>query len=110
MNRIAVAVAAAGLLAGCFTPTVREGDVVIENARFRLVAGADARVKSLVLKATGEECVPADEGIPLFSVTQDRPFNNEIKLIHSHKRTTYQANALRREGDRLVVGGAIANC
>ena len=108
MNRIAVAVAAAGLLAGCFTPTVREGDVVIENARFRLVAGADARVKSLVLKATGEECVPGDEGIPLFSVTQDRPFNNEIKLIHSHKRTTYPANALRREGDRLVVGFEIA--
>ena len=108
MNRIAIAVAAAGLLAGCFTPTVREGDVVIENARFRLVAGADARVKSLVLKATGEECVPGDEGIPLFSVTQDRPFNNEIKLIHSHKRTTYPANALRREGDRLVVGFEIA--
>ena len=84
------------------------GDIVIENARLRLVAGSDAKVKSLVLKATGEECVPGSEGIPLFSVTQDRPFNNEIKLIHSHKRTTYPANALRREGDRLVVGFRIA--
>ena len=83
-------------------------EVVIENARFRLVAGADATVKSLTLKASGEECANGAEGLPLFSVTQDRPFNNEIKLIHSHKRTTYPANALRREGDRLVVGFEIA--
>ena len=83
-------------------------DVVVENARFRLVAGADAKVKSLVLKATGEECVPSGKGIPLFSVTQDRPFNNEIKLIYPHKRTTYPANALRREGNRLIVGFEIA--
>ena len=83
-------------------------DIVIENVRFRLSVGEDAAVKSLVLKASGEECVPQDEAIPLFSVTQDRPFNNEIKLIHSHKRTTYPANALRREGDRLVVGFRIA--
>lgn len=85
-----------------------ERNVVIENARFRLVVGADAKVCSLVLKATGEECANAAEGVPLFSVTQDRPFNNEIKLIHPNKRTTYPANAIRREGDRLVVGFAIA--
>ena len=82
--------------------------VVVENARLRLVVGADAAVRSLVVKATGEECVPPGESVPLFSVTQDRPFNNEIKLIHPNKRTTYPANALRREGDRLVIGFEIA--
>ena len=83
-------------------------DVVVENARFRLEVGADAQVKSLRLKAGGEECVWAGEGVPLFSVTQERPFNNEIKLIHPHRRTTYPANRLRREGDRLVVGFELA--
>ena len=96
----------AALVAGvCFG---NAADVVVENARFRLVAGADAKVKSLVLKASGEECVVGTEGVPLFSVTQDRPFNNEVKLIYPNKRTTYPANALRREGDRLVVGFDIA--
>ena len=82
--------------------------VTIENARFRLQVGDDASVRSLVIKATGEECVPKGEDIPLFSVTQERPFNNEVKLIHPNKRTTYPANAVRREGDRLVVGFEIA--
>lgn len=88
--------------------TVARTPVVIENARFRLVVGDDAHVQTLVLKATGEECVAPDADIPLFSVTQDRPFNNEIKLIHPNRQTTYPANSSRREGDRLIVGFEIA--
>lgn len=108
MNKYAFLMCLLALAMGCLSSRVETDDVVVENARFRLVAGADAKVKSLVLKATGEECVPSGEGIPLFSVTQDRPFNNEIKLIYPHKRTTYPANSLRREGDRLIVGFEIA--
>ena len=108
MRKIGWFAAVAVLAAGCLSPRIEPGDVVIENARFRLVAGSDAKVKSLVLKATGEECAQGAEGVPLFSVTQDRPFNNEVKLIHPNKRTTYPANALRREGDRLVVGFVLA--
>ena len=100
-----VRVSAAETKQPCADADGRSGeDVTIENARFRLVVGADALVRSLVVKATGEECVPAGEKIPVFSVTQDRPFNNEVKLIHPNKRTTYPANSLRREGDRLVAG------
>ena len=83
-------------------------DIVLENDAFKLVVGNDARAKSLVVKATGEETLDNGEGLPLFSVTQERPFNNEIKLMWPHKRTTYPANRLRREGDRLVVGFEIA--
>ena len=83
---------------------VLQEDIVIDSARLRLVVGADACVKSLVLKPSGEECVDAGSHTPLFSVTQERPFNNEIKLIHPNKRTTYPANALRRENDRLIIG------
>ena len=79
-------------------------DVVFENKLYCLTVGGDAIVKSLIIKANGEECLQQDEDVALFSVTQERPFNNEIKLAHPNKRTTYQANALRRDGDRLIVG------
>ena len=79
-------------------------DLTVENARFRLTVGADAVVKSLVVKANGEEMLKPDEQIPLFTVTQPRPYQNEVKLIRPNRRTTYRANALRREGDRLIVG------
>lgn len=79
-------------------------DVEIANARFRLVLGDDAVPKSLVVTGTGEEMLAPARGQPLFSVTQERPFNNEVKLSYPNARTTYRANAVRRDGDRLVVG------
>lgn len=78
-------------------------EIVLENRAFRLSLGEDALVRSLVVKATGEECLRGDENVALFSVTQERPFNNEVKLAHPNKRMTCQANRVRREGDRLIV-------
>ncbi len=40
----------------------------------------------------------------LFSLTQERPYNNEIKLMNPNKRTTFAANRVRRDGDKLIVG------
>ena len=85
-------------------PVLRVEAVTFENARMRLEVGDDACARSLVLKATGEELLDLRDATPLFSVTQPRPFNNEIKLINPHRRTTYPANRIRREGGRLVVG------
>lgn len=79
-------------------------DIVIENKHFRLLLGADCCPKSLLHKASGQECLDISEDIPLFSVTQPRPFNNEVKLAYPNKRTTFQADRLRREGNRLIVG------
>ena len=83
-------------------------DIVLDGGTFTLTIGPDAVAKSLVVKHNGEECLDTREGIPVFAVTQERPFNNEIKLAHPNKRTTYQANSLRREGDFLVAGFEIA--
>ena len=88
--------------------TTAWGDVVLENSKARLVVGDDACVKSLRLKANGEELIDATEKIPLFTTTQERPFNNEAKLNWPNKRTTWPANRLRREGDRLIAGFEIA--
>lgn len=79
-------------------------DIIIENQQFTLIVGSDAITISLTLKSTGEECLMQGEGIALFSVTQERPYHNEIKLGHPNKKTTFQANSIQREGDRLIVG------
>lgn len=79
-------------------------DIILENKHFRLTIGCDCIAKSLLHKATGQECLDTCENTALFSVTQPRPYNNEIKLAYPNKRTTFQANRVRREGDRLIVG------
>jgi len=79
-------------------------DIIIENDQIRLVVGSDGITKSLVCKSTYEECLAVEEEIAIFSVTHSRPFNNEVKLAHPNKETTFQANSIKREGNHLIVG------
>ena len=79
-------------------------DIVIENNQFKLIIGNNAVTKSLTLKSTGEECLMQDENISFFAVTQERPYHNEIKLAHPNKRTTFQADTLYWENNKLIVG------
>lgn len=79
-------------------------EIVIENDQFRLLIGNNAISKSLILKSTGEECLIQDENIPIFAVTQERPYHNEIKLAHPNKKTTFQADTLYWEDEKLIVG------
>ncbi len=85
-----------------------EPQIIIENDLFCLTVGSDCVAKSLLHKKSGQECLDPGQALPLFSVTQERPYNNEVKLIHLNKRTTYPANRLRREGEKLIVGFDIA--
>ena len=79
-------------------------NIIIENKNFSLVLNENCVVESLVYKANGEECIAAEEKMPLFSFTQERPFNNEVKLAHPNKRLTFQANSVKIENGNLVVG------
>jgi len=83
---------------------IKEGDIVIENEQFTLVVGSNAIAKSLILKSTGEECLMPGEPMAIFSITQERPYHNELKLGHPNKRTTFQADSIYRKGDQLIVG------
>ena len=78
--------------------------IVFETETFRLTVGKDAVARSLVIKETNKEALLKGAEVPLFSVTQERPFNNEIKLEHPNTRTTYMANSLAWDGERLKVG------
>ncbi len=79
-------------------------NIIIENKELCLTVSPECIPLSLICKATGEECLEVGTNVSLFSLTEDRPYNNEIKLAHPNKRTTFQANSLRREGNRLIVG------
>ena len=103
-GKISVAVL---VLLGVWT-AFADADIVIDTKACRLVIGADAVPKSLVAHETGEECLCPDSTVPFFAVVQERPFNNEVKLIHPDKRTVYPANRVRRAGDRLIVGFEVA--
>ncbi|MBE6609801.1 MAG: hypothetical protein E7634_03945 [Ruminococcaceae bacterium] len=78
--------------------------IILENEKFRLELSQDCVAKSLVLKSNGAECLYKDAPMPFFSLTEERPFNNEIKLAHPNKRTTFGANRVRMEYGRLIVG------
>lgn len=95
----------AALLAGWWMFDVSAAGVLVETDGIRLLVGADACAESLVLKESGIECLAPEVRVPLFSVTQERPFNNENKLTEPTRQTTYLAVSLRQETkDRLVVG------
>ena len=78
--------------------------VILENDIFRLVLTPDCVAESLVLKSNCEECIYMSEKLPFFTLTEERPYNNEIKLAYPNKRTTFEANRVRMEGDKLIVG------
>ncbi len=78
--------------------------VIIENNKFCLKLSEDCIVKSLIYKPTGEECIAENENFAFFSLTQERTFNNEIKLAYPNKRMTFNANQVTRKGNKLIVG------
>jgi hypothetical protein len=84
--------------------TTVTNDIIIENDLLKLTLGGDGTAKSLIYKPSNEECLVLGENIPVFTVTQERPFNNEVKLAHPNKRTTFFADTLYREGDKLIAG------
>lgn len=77
--------------------------ILLENQNFILTLNSNCTAESLLHKDTGLECL-AEEHLPLFSLTEERPYNNEIKLSHPNKRTTFSANRVRREDNKLIVG------
>jgi hypothetical protein len=79
------------------------GDIVLENAQMRLVIGANGTARSLVHKASGQECLAADAGEPMFSLTQDRPYDNELQLAYPAEETAFPAKQAKYENGALTV-------
>lgn len=81
--------------------------IVLENAGFCLEIGENGIVKSLIHKESGTQCLQTDMEIPLLCATQERLYNNELKLAYPTQETTFPATAIRKEGDMLIVSFAL---
>lgn len=78
-------------------------DVVVENPHMKLIIGDDAVVRSLIHKASGEECIVADAQMPFCAITQYRPYDNENFLMFPAKPRVFPANKIERVGNTLKV-------
>ncbi len=79
-------------------------DIIIENEQVRLAISPEGFARSLLYKPLKTECLIENKRIPLCTITEDRPYQNEIKLAYPTKRTTFKANSVRKDGDRLIIG------
>ena len=77
------------------------GDVIVENARFRLTLADGGYAKSLTLKASGEEMLEAGAKVPFSAITQNRAYDNEFKLMYAAKPWTIPSDRIERVGDEL---------
>ncbi len=79
-------------------------DVIIENEEFRLAISPEGYAKSLLYKTGNEELLIQGQQVPVCTITQERPYQNEVKLAYPTKETTFRANSAREEGDKLIIG------
>jgi hypothetical protein len=77
--------------------------VMLENPEMRLVIDASGSALSLVHKATGQECLAVNAGLPMFSLTQYRPYDNELQVSLPAQVTGFAADRVRIENNRLIV-------
>ena len=77
--------------------------IVLESKYISLKVNESCIAESLVLKKNGEELLDTSDNAPLFSIIEERPYNNEIKLAYPNKLTEFGAKSVRREGNKLIV-------
>jgi hypothetical protein len=73
----------------------------------RLEISATGAARSLLHKPSGQECLAQDVDVPMFSVTQDRPYDNELQLAYPAEVTHFPGIHLRRQGKDLLVEFAL---
>src|SRR5450759_3483966 len=84
--------------------TSNKEDVIIENDQMKLVIYANGIAKSLIYKPGNVECLIQGKKVPISTITEPRPYQNEVKLAYPNKRTTFKSNSVRKEGDKIIIG------
>ena len=89
----------------CSSPDkgTNDANIIIENSEMRLVLNRNGTALSLIHKASGQECLMQGVKTPVFSVIQDRPYDNEIQLAYPAKSKTFATDSVYRVGDDLIV-------
>lgn len=83
------------------------GAIVLENPEMRLVISSSGLALSLIHKATGQECLALNSGLPMFSLTQNRPYDNELQLALLAQATNFSAQRVHYENGKLIVDFAL---
>ncbi len=74
---------------------------VLKNENAVFTVGKNAKALSLKLNSSKKELL-CDSDTPLFTVTQDRFFNNELKLMHTAREVTAESSSLRYENGKFI--------
>jgi hypothetical protein len=88
-------------------PAAQTPLITLENSELRLAISSTGVAQSLIHRASGQECLAGAAELSMFSVTQYRPYDNELQLSYPAKPKTFPVETLRREGDRLIVTFAL---
>lgn len=83
--------------------------IIIENAEMRLLLGRDGKAISLIHKSTGQECLQPGIKVAAFSITQNRPYDNELQLKYPANPKIFCADSVYRNGDDLIVSFELIN-
>ncbi len=86
-----------------FLPISEAKDILIENQQMKLVISSRGEVLSLIEKTSGQECLQQDVRVPAFSITQYRPYDNELQLSHPAKSRTFSADSVWWDKMKLMV-------
>ncbi|MGA3129866.1 MAG: hypothetical protein ABSD59_03630 [Terracidiphilus sp.] len=84
-------------------------NIVLENAEMRLEISRAGVARSLLHKASGQECLAQDVDVPMFALTQDRPYDNELQLSYPAEVTHFPGNQVTRQGDQLTMEFAVVD-
>jgi hypothetical protein len=84
-------------------------NVVLENKEMRLEISPAGFARSLLHKASGQECLAQNVDVPMFSLTQYRPYDNELQLSYPAEVTHFPGTQVTRQGDRLIVEFALVD-
>jgi len=80
------------------------GDVVLENATMRLCLSSEGYAVSLKDKISGQECLDTVSAhLPLCTLTQNRPYDNENFLMFPARPTVFPSNRISYDGSSLFV-------
>ena len=78
--------------------------VVLESATVRLVLTPSGYAVSLVDKTSGQECLDTlSAPLPLCTLTQNRPYDNENFLMYPAKPKVFPSNRISYDGQSLYV-------
>lgn len=88
-------------------PSPAGKNIVLENTEMRLEISPTGVAQSLMHKVSGQECLTPDVDIPMFSVTQYRPYDNELQLAYPAEVTEFPAIEVKQQGNELIVEFAL---